>query len=73
MKTSYFIVPRAGYFGDNTTVLSSHRSEAAAVRKLRDMGAGWEIREGALRHGDDWTRGMIAHYPLVAVATGVRS
>lgn len=53
MTTTYFVVPRAGYFGLQDTVVSSHHSLKAAQKAARSH-EGYEVREGNLVKGDLW-------------------
>ena len=74
MSTSYFVVPAPGHYGSRTTVLSSHRTLAAAMRAARaghsqsKLGLGWwrpyVVRVGSLRRGDEWLRSSEAIYPI---------
>lgn len=47
-KTAYFVVPAPGHYGDETRVISSHKSLAAAKRA---SGCGYVVREGSLKKG----------------------
>ena len=61
MSTIYFVTPAPGHYGDRTTVLSSHRTLAAAMRAAR---AAYVVRVGNLRRGDEWFRSMEHYYPI---------
>lgn len=59
--TAYFVVPAPGHYGDRSRVLSSHRTAKAARRAA---GAGYVVRQGALRKGAEWLRSSEQHYPI---------
>jgi hypothetical protein len=65
MKTTYFVVPAPGYYGDRATVISSHRTLRAALRAARLLGnhVSFVVRCGPLRRGHQWLRSMEQHYP----------
>jgi len=49
----YVVVPAPGRYGDETRVISSHRTLIAAARQCGDGGV---VRAAALRRGDRWLR-----------------
>lgn len=57
----FFVVPAPGHYGDRATVISSHRTLAAAKKAA---GRGYVVRVGALKKGDEWTRASEAIYPI---------
>lgn len=61
-KTTYFVVPAPGHYGDQTRVVSSHRSLAAAKRA---SGCGYVVREGAFRKGATFRRSAESIYPTI--------
>lgn len=62
-KTSYFVVPAPGHYGDKTRVVSSHTTRAAAERALIK---GFVARKGDLKKGDEFLRSSESIYPRVA-------
>lgn len=61
METSFFVVPAPGHYGDRATVLSSHRTLAAANRAA---GPGYVVRCGSLKKGDEWLRSSESIYSI---------
>jgi hypothetical protein len=61
MKTSYFVVPAPGHYGDRARVISSHRTLNAARKAA---GKGYVVREGAKARGDEWLRASESVYPV---------
>lgn len=59
-KTTNFVVPAPGHYGDVARVVSSHRS-AEAARKA--AGPGYVARVGAKTKGDRWVRADEQVYP----------
>lgn len=74
LATCYFLVAAPGHYGDRSTVLSSHRTLAAAIRAARAAHAAsklgvrtvrrYVVRCGNLRRGDEWLRSSEAIYPI---------
>lgn len=62
MKSTYFVVPAPGHYGDAATVISSHGTLSAAKRSA---GKGYCVREGSLRKGARWVRVYEQTYPMV--------
>ena len=61
-KTSYFVVPAPGHYGDRARVLSAHYTLPAA---LRAASPGYVARKGALERGSIWFRVYESVYPMV--------
>lgn len=66
----YFVTPAPGYYGDRSTVLSSHATLAAAQRAARRCGPSAVVRIGDKRKGDEWLRCAEAHYPVMPSRAG---
>lgn len=62
MATVAFVVAAPGYYGDETTVISSHRTVAAAKRAVTWPGEC--VRMGSLQKGDTFRRSSEAIYPI---------
>ena len=63
MKTTIAFVTRAnGFFGDETLVVSAHRTVKAAKKAA---GPGWCVRLGSLAKGDTFRRASEGLYPVV--------
>lgn len=60
--SEFFTVTKPGYWTNTTTVVSSHKTLAAA-RKAARAGFKLEVRKGGLKKGDTWyaTSGQV--YP----------
>ena len=57
---AYFVTPAPGHYGDRARVISSHATLAAARKAAT---AGYVVRVGAKRKGDEWTRASESIYP----------
>ena len=62
-NTTYFVVSAPGYYGDQTKVLSSHRTIAAAKRAIGAY-RGLVVRTGALTRGDTFFRADEPFHPI---------
>lgn len=62
-ETKFFVVPAPGHFSGATTVLSSHRTLAAA-RKAAKAGESFrcEVRIGGKKKGDKWYADSARYY-----------
>lgn len=57
----YFVVPAPGHYGDRATVISSHRTLAAAKKAA---GPGYVVRMGAVKKGDEFLRADEQFHPI---------
>lgn len=60
-KTTHFVVPAPGHYGDRTRVVSAHRSLAAAKRAATQ---GFVARVGELTKGAEFLRSAESLYPV---------
>ena len=62
---NFIVVPAPGHYGDRATVISSHRTQAAALRAIRGF-PGLCVRESpGAKKGDAWFRANEATSPMV--------
>lgn len=63
MNAQYFVTPAPGWYGDEASVLSSHRTLEAALRAANRPNR--VVRLGSKRKGDRWYRAAEGVYPVV--------
>ena len=54
--TQYIVVPAPGYYGDETRIVSTHRTEAAARKAIRGKHRAIYADDGHSKAGDRWLR-----------------
>lgn len=62
MNTQYFVTQAPGWYGDESAVLSSHRTLEAAMRAANHPSR--VVRLGGKRKGDRWYRAAENMYPV---------
>lgn len=63
--TTHFVTPAPGHYGDQTRVISSHKSVAAARRAAKASGSvQYVVREGSLQKGHVFRRSAESIYPV---------
>lgn len=63
--SKFFVVFAPGHYGDSCKILSSHRTYAAALKRIADTTT-LVIRQGKLKKGDTFYRTSEAVYPYAS-------